>query len=205
MGEKILLPNPIRSEAAQTGPRFDTPASRYQGEIDTIKKAKTNGWGAQIKNFFSNKKPLALLMSGIIVVTIAGGLVFATTQVDTEREGAALTSYTLPSTEGPGLASPASGTESGDFIITAEAGEGVTHLARKAVAQYLAATDTELNAEQAVFAEDYLRRIKGSYPLSTGDELTFTTEEIQAAVKNALALKDWQIKNLTQYTHNLTL
>lgn len=83
----------------------------------------------------------------------------------------------------------------------AERGEGVTHLARKALKEYL--TDKEgsiqLSAEQKIYVEDFLKDAAGSRPLEIGEEITFSVAQIDQAVALAQDLTYTQIQNLSKY------
>lgn len=92
----------------------------------------------------------------------------------------------------------------GKTIVTAAKGNGATHLARQALKEYLKDKPElaqKLGPEQRIFIEDYLRKnleqpVKN---LEIGDQITFSDNNIQAAIDKALALNDSQIKNLGQY------
>jgi len=83
---------------------------------------------------------------------------------------------------------------------TASAGDGITHLARQALEEYLASSGKTLSAEQKVYAEDYVQNRTGSELLEIGQKLSFSTNLLEEAVLAAELLTDWQIENLKQYT-----
>lgn len=92
--------------------------------------------------------------------------------------------------------------ESGKYTVKADKGAGITHLARKALAQYLtnnpdAAKD--LKPEQKIYIEDFLRKQIGSYGLKIGQELTFDDNQIKDAIDKSQKLTDKQIQNLHKY------
>lgn len=88
------------------------------------------------------------------------------------------------------------------FTVVAEKGNGYTHLARKALAEYLKTNDPQgLQAEHKIFIEDYLqKKISNKKSIHVGDEVNFSQSDIQDAVTTALQLTDRQIQNLHQYT-----
>jgi hypothetical protein len=86
------------------------------------------------------------------------------------------------------------------ITISATRGDGVTHLARNALQEYMNQTKETLTPEQAVYAEDYARRRIGSHPLEIGDKLSFSEDLLKEAISKAHALEDWQIQNLKKYT-----
>lgn len=83
----------------------------------------------------------------------------------------------------------------------AELGEGITHLARKALKEYL--TDkgdtVQLSVEQKIYIEDFLKDAAGSRSLEIGEEITFSVSQIDQAVALAQDLTDTQIQNLSKY------
>jgi len=88
---------------------------------------------------------------------------------------------------------------------TASAGDGITHLARGALKDYLEETGKSLTAEQKIYAEDYVQNKTGSEFLEVGQKLSFSKELLKDAVERAEALEDWQLQNLKQYTENVSL
>jgi len=86
------------------------------------------------------------------------------------------------------------------FTELAHVGEGVTHLARRALHGYLSEQQiSDLGREQKVFVEDYLA--KNSIPvfLAMGEGRTFEATLIDEAITNARALTDAEIGNLSYY------
>lgn len=88
---------------------------------------------------------------------------------------------------------------------TASAGDGITHLARQALEEYLANSGKTLSAEQKVYAEDYVQNRTGSELLEIGQSLSFSENLLGEAVGAAEQLSDWQIENLKKYTSNTSL
>lgn len=88
----------------------------------------------------------------------------------------------------------------GSFIETAGKGDGTTHLARRALANYLEKSpDSELKAEQKIYIEDYMRKKVGSQRLSIGTSVEFSKDLIKEAIGASKELNDVQIKNLHKY------
>jgi uncharacterized protein YneF (UPF0154 family) len=82
----------------------------------------------------------------------------------------------------------------------AEPGEGITHLARKALKEYLKENGgPNLTPEHKIFIEDYLQKKTGDYWLQVGQKLTFSEELIKEAIEKAQTLTQEQLQNLTQY------
>ena len=86
---------------------------------------------------------------------------------------------------------------------TAESGEGITHLARRALSRYLQDNEqkiAELTPEHKVYIEDWLQNRKGYHWLEIGDTITFSEDLIREAVESSLELTDAQLENLKQFT-----
>lgn len=85
---------------------------------------------------------------------------------------------------------------------TAEAGEGITHLARKALRDYLKENGNSWNLtpEHKIYIEDYLQNKIGNFSLQLGQKLTFSEELIKEAIDSALQLTPQELANLTQYS-----
>lgn len=88
----------------------------------------------------------------------------------------------------------------GSFIETAGKGDGTTHLARRALANYLEKNpDSELKAEHKIYIEDYLRKKVGSQGLSIGNSVEFSKDLIREAIGKSKELNEAQLKNLHKY------
>lgn len=84
----------------------------------------------------------------------------------------------------------------------AQPGEGITHLARKALKEYLKekGQGLSLTKEHKIYIEDYLQKKTGDFWLQVGQRLTFSEEMIKEAINQSLQLTPEQLQNLTQYT-----
>lgn len=92
-----------------------------------------------------------------------------------------------------------------EFFIyeeTAEPGEGISHLARKALKRYLIERGQNLNlsAEHKVYIEDYLQKKTGDYWLRVGQKITFSEDLIKEAINKSQQLSQEQLENLKQYS-----
>ena len=92
------------------------------------------------------------------------------------------------------------------YVEVAAAGDGVTHLARRAATRHLSenAPEYSVTNEHRVYIEDYIKDRIGSGSLSVGQEQSISFELIQEAVAAAGQLNANQLNNLTQYTPSLT-
>jgi len=88
------------------------------------------------------------------------------------------------------------------FIESAAKGEGSTHLARRALANYLEKNpDTNLTPEHKIYIEDYLRKkvSKGS-GIQIGTSLEFSKDLVQEAITKSKTLNEKQLQNLHKYS-----
>lgn len=83
--------------------------------------------------------------------------------------------------------------------VSAVRGDGVTHLARYALKEYLQSNSNELSGEQKVYIEDYLRKKTDSASLAIGESKTFSISLITEAIDSAKQLNENQIQNLSKY------
>lgn len=82
---------------------------------------------------------------------------------------------------------------------TAQKGEGITHLARRALKRYLTERGINLTPEQKLYAEDYIQKKTGNYWLKLGEKLTFSQDLIEEAIQKAQSLSPEALKNLTKF------
>jgi hypothetical protein len=89
----------------------------------------------------------------------------------------------------------------GSFIETAGRGDGTTHLARRALANYLEKnSDSTLAPEHKIYIEDYLRKnagVKGGVKVGTSVE--FSKKMIEDAIGKSKNLNEKQLQNLHKY------
>jgi len=88
------------------------------------------------------------------------------------------------------------------FIETAQKGEGVTHLARRALSDYLEKNaDSELTAEHKIYIEDYLRKkVSFNQRVLVGTTVEFSKDLIKEAITESKKLDAAQLENLHKYT-----
>jgi hypothetical protein len=88
------------------------------------------------------------------------------------------------------------------FIESAKRGDGMTHLARRATANYLEKnTDSGLTIEHKIYIEDYLRKnVKKSNGLAIGSSVEFSKDLIHSAIEKSKQLNEKQLKNLKKYS-----
>lgn len=85
---------------------------------------------------------------------------------------------------------------------TAQPGEGITHLARRATSNYLAdnSVSYEVTKEHRIYIEDYIQNKIGTHGLALGEQVTVTDEMIAEAIDAASQLTESQLHNLSKYT-----
>ena len=90
--------------------------------------------------------------------------------------------------------------ENNNIIEKAVKGEGVTHLARRALKDYLEDNSRQLTNEHKIYIEDYLKDQIGSRPLEIDEEITFSQDSIKEAINASLELNQDQLNNLEEYS-----
>lgn len=87
------------------------------------------------------------------------------------------------------------------FVETATTGDGVTNLARRALANSLEKNpDTTLTGAHKVYIEDYMQKnVAHSGTLYVGDTVEFSKTLINEAIASAHTLSDAQLQNLQPY------
>lgn len=89
--------------------------------------------------------------------------------------------------------------------VVTQSGEGVTHLARKAIANYIESNNIELSVEQKLFAETHIKDLyKSKYKgLNKGDTVEFDSADITNTVSKAKDLSQGQIKAWNKYVKSV--
>jgi len=88
------------------------------------------------------------------------------------------------------------------FVESAQKGEGVTHLARRALQTYLndKGGDVEITNEHKIYIEDYLKNKTSSKLLNLEEKVSFSFALIDEAIASAKTLNQNQLKNLEKYS-----
>lgn len=118
-----------------------------------------------------------------------------------KQETAKAETATAPKTEE--VTSAATSKETGSsFVETAVRGEGSTHLARRALANYLEKNpDSALTKEHKIYIEDYLRKNVGAKgAVHAGTQIEFSKDLIQKSIEQSKGLTESQLKNLQKYS-----
>jgi len=158
------------------------------------------GWGNKLSGWFKlnfEKRVIPILAIAVLILGLS--LYFksrnnAITIVDTTSQNTAqpVNNDTIPSNK--------SLFSTSTFKIEAKRGQGITHLARSALSEYLSVSPvSNLNAERKVYIEDYLQNKTGDRFLEVGEEIGFSIDDIEKAIFKAQQLKPEEIKNLSKY------
>ncbi len=95
------------------------------------------------------------------------------------------------------------------YTKVVQKGEGLTHIARRVISDYLVENEVEISAEQRIYMEDYIqRRISLNEEdgeridrwLEVGEEVEVSSELVEEALQKALQLTPQEIENLHPYT-----
>lgn len=91
------------------------------------------------------------------------------------------------------------------FVETAVAGEGSTHLARRALANSLEKDpDSSLTSEHKIYIEDYLRKHVEQKQIHAGTSIEFSKSLINEAISKSKTLNGHQLDNLKKYSARVT-
>jgi uncharacterized protein HemX len=87
------------------------------------------------------------------------------------------------------------------FVETAQKGDSVTKLARRALANYLEKNpEASLTAEHKIYIEDLLRRQVKDGKLQIGESREFSKDAVAKAIEKSKTLNERQLKNLQKYS-----
>lgn len=158
------------------------------------------GWGAKFKKNF-----IKIVLPLIVVAVVAIGLIMFLGREEKESSGPEIkTEKTQKVEENVSIEEIVSqeGQSVNIYKVTAQSAEGITHLARRALKEYLAqnpSAGSELKAEHKIYIEDYLKDLHGERFLEIGEEVEFSTDEISQAIEMAKNLSENDLTNLSQY------
>lgn len=123
---------------------------------------------------------------------------------DVTNEGVKDTTLTPSSTTKPTATKPAEVSQetATAFIETAVKGDGTTHLARRALMNYLEKNpDSSLTGAHKVYVEDYLRKqLRHSGGVHVGTSVEFSKDMVRQAIEHSKNLSPKQLQNLKKYS-----
>ncbi len=93
----------------------------------------------------------------------------------------------------------AANTDQTGVTQTAQKGDSMTTMARRAVRGYLEKNGKTLSSEQKIYAEDYVRKLTPAQKIRSGQTLSFSEEVIKTAIDKSEKLTEKQIKNLGKF------
>jgi len=87
------------------------------------------------------------------------------------------------------------------YTVYANRGEGITHLARRALNEYLQETgeESELTEEHEIYIEDYLQNRTGAESIEVNHQEVFSGNLIEEAISSAKQLTPKSLDNLKRY------
>jgi len=219
--------NPAQPENPGQTSNPNNPEPKEPQFIGGPQFEQLGGWGKKVSDWLG-KYGSTVILPIIAILILVGGVYLYTSQRATETallEGEMLmgeemlaeiipeeikSEEELPSPEDLTITAeqgvieeivPEKKTEGKILTEKAEPGDGVTHLARRTLKDYLAEHPREdLTLEHKIYIEDYLKDMTGSQPLEIGDELSFSEDLIKEAIDASFNLTPNQLENLKQYS-----
>jgi len=160
--------------------------------------------------FSENKEKTRNLLIALIVVLAVGGSFLYLSDKHSSGEGfigdlwGGITAERSQKEAGNEKGDVLFGEESGEtdfYREEAQAGEGMTHLARRALERHLRETGISgYSPEHRIFTEDYIQKALGSRPLLLGEEISISRDLISEAIERAELLTEDDLNNLRQYS-----
>lgn len=86
------------------------------------------------------------------------------------------------------------------ITVKARMGDGVTHLARNAVSEYIKEKNISLSKEQRLYAETVLKNTYYQKSLNAGQDIAFSLDDLSDTVQKAQNLTEGQIHAWSKYT-----
>lgn len=95
--------------------------------------------------------------------------------------------------------------KAGAYTVEAKSGDGLTHLARRAVKAH---GTEDLSAEQKVYVEDYIKdellSQRGTSQVKLGESVEISEDLIEEAIQESENLTESQLQNLSQYSQTVS-
>lgn len=104
--------------------------------------------------------------------------------------------------QGPAASAIGNESQAQVYTETAQPGDGITNLARKALKTYLQDNNQSftVTVEHKVYIEDYVAKKLGSGQLQLGAQLQISLQLLQEALDQSQNLTSSQLQNLTQFS-----
>jgi mannitol-specific phosphotransferase system IIBC component len=87
------------------------------------------------------------------------------------------------------------------ITVKANSGDGLTHLARKAIAEYIQDKDITLSKEQKIYTETNLKNKYYQHHLNLGQEVSFELQDLDEFIQKAQNLSDEEKRAWSRYNH----
>ena len=144
-----------------------------------IFKAKP-GWGGKLKNWLGSNLESKILPAAATLVLVFG-------------------LYNFLNKDGSKTAELETDLESEIIEKIAQPRQGLTHLARAALSEYLNSKGFDLSPEQKLFAETYLVTKLNNRLVHAGDTVTFRINDLTETIERAQTLTDYQLQEWGKY------
>jgi hypothetical protein len=187
---------------------------------------ETGGWGQRLREWLSNNGSSVILPIVALAILASGIYLYATQKrqqtnilleenpavIETETpaetiavdkdqeivENLAVEPVIEPAVEAIEIL-PEKRENSDIIVVTAGQGEGVTHLARKALKAHLGES-SNLTKEHKIYIEDYIKDKIGSKTLEVGEEIEISESLLNEAINSANKLTAEQLKVIEQFS-----
>ncbi len=138
------------------------------------------GWGGKINNWFKNNFASKILPV-LSISTVVVGAYF----------------YLLKHNNNQAPVQEISQNETMEAVV--RSGQGLTHVARTVISEYLAHNVVDISSEQKIYAETYLVNLIGRKPVTTGEVIMFQTKDVVKAIEESKYLTPYQLEAWGQY------
>jgi hypothetical protein len=89
------------------------------------------------------------------------------------------------------------------ITIVAEAGQGISHLARRALDDYLVSNpSTDMNPGRKAYVVNYVSNLYKNVPVISGKIVEFQKNDMILAIQKSKELKDYQLEEWAKYYSN---
>lgn len=163
------------------------------------------GWGGRFSGWLKKSWLNKLILIAVVAAAVAAVILItrpeevAQVSAPGERAEQTIGGIGEPQEETPAVTVQRTGEV---FKIKAEAGDGITHLARKVLKQYSNENPSfagELSVEHKIYIEDFLKDKHGERHLEINEELEFSVNDIADGIEQARQLSESQLANLSQF------
>ncbi|GEM_PF-3465199 len=137
------------------------------------------GWGGKLKNWLASNLSSKILPAVSILILSAGLYAFFN--------------------KNDQAAGPKPDNQAGTIEKIAQPRQGLTHLAREALTEFLNSKGLDLSPEQKLFAETYLVTKLNKRLVNAGDTVAFKINDLTETIERAQALNELQLQAWSKY------